>query len=116
MKFTPNLTPEEAAMLHVASLEVLKRTGVRVDHQEAVALLLDAGAVKDDEDRILIPPQLVEEALEKARASSGQIQLFSRDGEPSILLENGQTYFVSFPLPLELLLMPTSGIYFPTVL
>ena len=93
MTFKPNLTPAEAVKIHAASLEVLERTGVKLDHQEATALLLEAGATKDDEGRILIPPPMVEEALEKARASSGQIQLFTRDGQPSILLGNGETYF-----------------------
>lgn len=93
MTFTLHLTPEEAAKIHAASLEVLKHTGVKVDHEEATALLLEAGATKDNEGRILIPPQLVVVALEKARTSSGQIQLFSRDGEPAILLGNGETYF-----------------------
>jgi trimethylamine--corrinoid protein Co-methyltransferase len=93
MTFTPHLTPEEAAKIHAASLALLQHTGVKVEHEEATALLLAAGATKDDEGRILIPPQMVEEGLEKAKASSGQIQLFTRDGEPSILLRNGETYF-----------------------
>jgi trimethylamine--corrinoid protein Co-methyltransferase len=93
MTFTPHLTPEEAAKIHAASLALLQHTGVKVEHEEATALLLEAGAAKDDEGRILIPSQMVEEALEKARASSAQIQLFTRDGEPSILLRNGETYF-----------------------
>jgi trimethylamine--corrinoid protein Co-methyltransferase len=93
MTFTPHLTPEEAAKIHAASLALLQHTGVKVEHEEATALLLGAGAAKDDEGRILIPPQMVEEGLEKARASSEQIQLFTRDGEPSILLRNGETYF-----------------------
>jgi trimethylamine--corrinoid protein Co-methyltransferase len=90
---SPYLPPHEAAKIHTASLHVLERTGINVDHQEATALLLDAGATKDEEGRILIPPQMVEVALEKARASSAEIQLFSRDGEPSILMKNGKTYF-----------------------
>ncbi|MBN1992927.1 MAG: trimethylamine methyltransferase family protein [Anaerolineae bacterium] len=93
MIFTPHLTQKEAAKIHAASLKVLARTGVKVDHEEAIALLLDAGASKDDEGRLLIPALMVEEALEKARASSAKIQLFTRDGEPAILLKNGETYF-----------------------
>ncbi len=93
MPFTPNLSPEEAAKIHSASLAVLEHTGVKIEHEQATVLLLEAGATKDDEGRILIPPPMVEEALEKARASSGQIQLFTRDGQPSILLGNGETYF-----------------------
>ena len=90
---TPILSKNEAAKLHSASLAVLQRTGVKVDHEEAVTLLLDAGALRDEEGRILIPGRMVNEALEKARASSGQIQLFTREGEPAILLEVGQTHF-----------------------
>jgi trimethylamine--corrinoid protein Co-methyltransferase len=93
MAFTPYLSPEETAKIHTASVQVLERTGIKVDHEEATALLLDAGATEDDEGRILISSLMVETALEKARASSAEIQLFTRDGEPSILLKNGQTYF-----------------------
>jgi trimethylamine--corrinoid protein Co-methyltransferase len=93
MVFTPYLTPQEAAQIHAASLALLQHTGVEVEHQEAAELLLEAGASKDDEGRILILPHMVEEALEKGRASSEQIQLFTRDGEPSILLRHGESNF-----------------------
>ena len=59
MAFTPHLTPAEAARIHAASLGVLKNTGVKVEHEEVTALLLAAGAKKDDEGRILIFPQMV---------------------------------------------------------
>ncbi len=90
---TPILSQTEASSLHSASLNVLATTGVKVDHEEAAMLLLDAGAARDAEGRIQIPGWMVDEALEKARASSSQIQLFTREGEPSILLEVGQTHF-----------------------
>lgn len=93
MNYTPNLSLEEAKKIHLASLDVLKRTGVKIDHAEAAALLLDAGAVRDDEDRILIPPRLVEEGLEKIRPTSSEIQIYTRDGDPAMLLGNGETYF-----------------------
>jgi len=93
MAFTPYLSLDEAAQIHAASLHVLERTGIKVDHEEATDLLLDAGATKDDEGRTLIPRQMVGVALEKARASSAKTQLFNRNGEPSILLKNGHTYF-----------------------
>jgi trimethylamine--corrinoid protein Co-methyltransferase len=93
MTYTPYLSNQQAARIHTASLALLQHTGVKVEHEEATALLLEAGAAKDDEGRIIIPSHIVEEGLEKARASSGQIQLFTRDGEPSILLRNGETYF-----------------------
>lgn len=93
MNYTPLLSPNEAARLHAASLAVLSKTGVKVDHPEARDLLLSAGAYQDSEGRILIPAHLVADALEKARHSAGHIQLYTRDGEPAILLEAGRTYF-----------------------
>jgi trimethylamine--corrinoid protein Co-methyltransferase len=93
MNYSPILTTDEAQKIHAASLEVLNRTGIKINHAEAADLLLDAGATRDAEERILIVPRLVEEALEKARAASGEIQLYTREGEPSINLRNGETYF-----------------------
>jgi trimethylamine--corrinoid protein Co-methyltransferase len=84
------LSPANAARIHQASLQVLENTGVKVDHEEAEALYLAAGAKKDEDGRILIPRRMVEEALEKAPSA---INLFSRDGERSIQLVNGNTYF-----------------------
>jgi trimethylamine--corrinoid protein Co-methyltransferase len=93
MSYTPNLARDEAEKIHASSLQVLEHTGIRTEHDEAAALLLDAGAVRDGEDRILIPARLVEEAREKARAASSEIQIYDRDGEPAMLLRNGDTYF-----------------------
>lgn len=93
MGYTPNLVRHEAEKIHIASLGLLEHTGVRVTSDEATTLLLDAGATRDDGDRILIPAALVEEGLEKARATSAEIQIYSRDGEPAMLLRNGDTYF-----------------------
>ena len=72
------LSPGNAARIHQASLQVLENTGVKLDHQEAEALYLEAGAKKDGDGRILIPKGMVEGALEKAHSA---INLFSRDGE-----------------------------------
>jgi len=93
MSTSPVLTSDEAARIHAASLNVLAHTGVWVEHEEAAALLLEAGATRDPDGRILIPAKLVEEGLEKARATSSSIQLYSREGDPAINLTNGQTFF-----------------------
>ena len=84
------LSTEKAARVHAATLQVLEKTGVLLDHAEAESLYLEAGATKDKEGRILIPRHLVEEALEKAHA---EIQMYDRDGETSILVRDGNTYF-----------------------
>jgi trimethylamine--corrinoid protein Co-methyltransferase len=84
------LPKDRAAKIHRASLQVLEQTGIRLDHEEAEALLLRAGARKDRSGRVLIPGTLVEKALAEAPR---QVQLYDRDGRPSILLEVGRTRF-----------------------
>jgi len=84
------LNEERAERIHEASLQVLEGTGIWLDHEEAETLLLEAGAKRDDEHRILIPRRMVQAALEKAFA---KVQFFDRDGNRSIVVRNGQTHF-----------------------
>ena len=84
------LSSNNAARVHRAALQVLENTGVKLDHEEAEALYLEAGAKKDGDGRILIPGSMVEEALKKANPT---IELYRRDGKPSIQLTSGKTYF-----------------------
>ena len=84
------LPKTKAAVVHEATLQVLERSGVYLDHEEAETLLLEGGAVKDEFGRVLLPRRMVEEALEKA---SDRVQLFDREGNRSILARNGKTYF-----------------------
>ena len=52
--------------LHHASLEILRRTGVRVQEPEALHLLQEAGAHVSDGDLVKLPPALTEWALRQA--------------------------------------------------
>jgi trimethylamine--corrinoid protein Co-methyltransferase len=76
--------------LHLASLEVLRRTGVRVHDAEAVTMLQDAGCVVTDDTLVRFPPAVVEDAL---RAAPSRIVLCDRTGEPRLHLEAHRTYF-----------------------
>src|SRR5512133_2162357 len=70
------LTPEDVEALHQASLRILAETGVILKHPEGRALILDAGgklrtgaaeaAGGARDDRLLIPPELVEDCIHKA--------------------------------------------------
>ena len=84
------LSEDEAAKIHDATLRLLAETGIALDHEEAEDLLLSAGARKDQEGRILLPGELVSEALEKARPA---IQMCDREGNESINLQIDSTYF-----------------------
>ena len=54
---------EQCEAVHHASLEILRRTGVRVDHAGALALLRQTDAVITDGNLVRFPPALVEWAL-----------------------------------------------------
>ena len=49
--------------IHLAALEVLRRTGIRFHHQGAVDLLKKAGAFVSDGNLVKFPASLVEQAL-----------------------------------------------------
>jgi trimethylamine--corrinoid protein Co-methyltransferase len=60
------MSRDQCEMVHLASLEVLRRTGVRVYHDGALDLLRQTDAVITDENLVRFPPALVEWALETA--------------------------------------------------
>jgi trimethylamine--corrinoid protein Co-methyltransferase len=60
------LTREQCEVVHRASLEILRRTGVRVYHDGALALLRETDAVITDDNLVHLPAGLVEWALKQA--------------------------------------------------
>lgn len=64
------LDERDCERIHQASLEILRRTGVRVHDDEALALLEEAGAsisqTDSEQGLVKFPPALVEWALEQA--------------------------------------------------
>lgn len=84
------LPTEKAEKIHEAALAILERTGIVLDHEEASGLCLAAGARRDTAGRILLPPSLVEWALEKVGRG---FRMYSRDGDEAMILEAGRTYF-----------------------
>ena len=51
--------PEE---IHAAALEVLRHTGIRFHHRQALEMLQKAGADLSDDTLVRFPPQLVADA------------------------------------------------------
>ena len=95
--FAANVTPHFSVLsndqiyeIHLATLEVLERTGVQIPEQEAVDLLSGAGARVSDGNRVRIPSYLVEDAL---RSAPERITLANRDGERTVFLEGNKVYF-----------------------
>lgn len=63
------LSREQCQHLHLATLEILRRTGVRVHHPDALSRLRDAGALIRDENLVFLPAALVEWAIGQAPSS-----------------------------------------------
>jgi trimethylamine--corrinoid protein Co-methyltransferase len=86
------LTEDQKETLFLSALGVLDGTGVRVDNDEGLELLSGAGARVGPQRRVHIPSYMVEDALASAPRS---IAIYSRDGDPAALLQDGQVYFSS---------------------
>ena len=86
----PVLNDDQAQAIHSASLDVLEHTGYHVPVEEARKLLVRAGAIADGE-RVRIPGELVEQALQTVRSP----QIYNRRGELTSLLTPGKVTFGS---------------------
>ena len=84
------LSDSQLQDLHLAALEVLRRTGIRFHHQEALDMLREAGAFVSDGNLVKFPAQLVEDAIASV---PGRIVMCDRDGEPAMFLEGTRAYF-----------------------
>ena len=76
--------------IHLASLEILRRTGVRVHEAESLALLREAGCLITDGNLVRFPPAVVENAI---AAAPSRVVLCNRTGEPRVYLEGHRVYF-----------------------
>ena len=82
------LSDSQLEELHLAVLQILERTGTSFTNcKEALEILDGAGADISNPDRVKIPSYLVEQAL---RTAPKTITLYTRDGEPAMVL-NGMT-------------------------
>ncbi len=85
-----SLTEDKIAILHEASLEILRRTGVRFYSQEAINLFEKGGAAISDGNLIRIPPHMVEWAV---RTAPKTVTIFDRNGNRAMTLGGYRTYF-----------------------
>ena len=85
------LSHEQCETVHRASLEILRRTGVRVHHEGAVALLRQADVLITDTNLVRFPAGLVEWALNQAPS---RIALCRRGSDQvAVSLEGRQVSF-----------------------
>lgn len=83
--------PEDCQTIHLASLEILRRTGARVHHPEALRLLSETDALITDGNLVRFPPALVEWALAQAPSRVALCRRGSR--QPVICMEGMNVSF-----------------------
>ena len=83
------LSKDKLELIHLSTLEVLRRTGIRVKEPKAIEILRKGGCSVEGE-RVRIPAHLVERAL---RNDPPRIAMCDRNGSPAMFLEENNTYF-----------------------
>jgi trimethylamine---corrinoid protein Co-methyltransferase len=87
-------TESELDDIHFASLEVLERTGVFVEADEAIDIFTDHGCTVDRDRRVVkIRPHLVEDAI---RSAPSRFTLCGRDPKNDFVMEPGRVAFTNF--------------------
>ncbi len=81
------LSDKQIEELHFATLQILEKTGVLFECEEAIEILGEAGADISNPNRVKIPAYLVEQAI---RTTPKTITFYTREGKPWMVL-NGQT-------------------------
>ena len=81
---------EQLQEIHFASLEILERTGVILEFQDAIDMLKKAGAHVSEGNRVRIPSHLAEWAL---RTAPKRVVLCDRDGNRVMPLEGRKSFF-----------------------
>jgi trimethylamine--corrinoid protein Co-methyltransferase len=97
------LSREQAFAIHTAALEVLQKTGFKMEHAGALQMLADAGCNVCNGDWVRMPAYLVEEAL---RSAPRQIALYDQRGNRAMALLDGNPFYgtgsdATFTLDLE---------------
>jgi len=93
------LTDDELDDIHRATLEVLEKTGIFIESDEALEVFDGAGAEIDRPNKIVkIPAQLVEDAIGSAPS---KILLAGRDPKHDKVLEAGRVHFTNFSEGIE---------------
>jgi trimethylamine--corrinoid protein Co-methyltransferase len=87
------LGKDDSKRIHQSTLNVLERTGVKVDEENALKLLKDGGATVDFRQKTAkIPHSLMEEMIKKARK---RVTLCGRNPKYDVTLEQGRVHVMT---------------------
>ena len=92
LNFKPKLrviNDDQIARIHMATLEVLEITGIKMTQPRGVEMMAGAGA-RVDGNRVRIPSWMVEDAIRRAPS---RVVLGNRNGERSVFLEGDNSWF-----------------------
>jgi trimethylamine--corrinoid protein Co-methyltransferase len=97
------LNKEQALAIHSAALEILDKTGFRMEHRGALEMLLDAGCRQLSDNRVRMPSYLVEQALSSAPKL---IAIYDQNGSKTMPLFGSNPFYgtgsdATFTLDLE---------------
>ena len=85
---------EELEQIHLATLEVLEKTGLLFDDEEALEVLDGGGAIIDKGTKIAkLPPYLVEDSIRSAPSS---LLLAGRNPKHDFVMESNRVGFTNF--------------------
>jgi trimethylamine--corrinoid protein Co-methyltransferase len=87
-------TDDELYEIHLATLEVLQKTGLFIESEEALDILDGGGAIVDPKKKVVkFPPYLVEDAI---RSAPAKILLAGRNPKNDFVMENNRVGFTNF--------------------
>ncbi len=84
------LSDDQCQEFYYACLDLLSRTGVRLHNEEALDLIVGAGASVSDGNRVRVPPELIERALSTAPKT---LTLYDRDGRRAMPVAGRRSFF-----------------------
>jgi trimethylamine--corrinoid protein Co-methyltransferase len=86
----PKLSDAKCRKIHEAGLEILEKVGVRLELEEAAALLKKAGARVKEDGMVCVPSKLVEKAL---RTAPKTVTLYDRQGRPAMPVKGQDCFY-----------------------
>ena len=84
------LNSDQAWAIHTSALEILEKTGFKMEHPRALEMLADGGCEVFEGDWVRMPAYLAEEAL---RTAPRQITLYDQKGNEAMPLVDGNPFY-----------------------
>jgi trimethylamine--corrinoid protein Co-methyltransferase len=84
------LNSSQIERIHAATLELLETVGVNIQHPGARSMMVQAGCTLGPDGTVLIPGQLVADAIQSAPAS---VIVYNRLGKKTLQLEDRRIHF-----------------------